>query len=112
MKEAGQRFIADMERLYQAEWLGRLALAGGPYPVTPIATSVPKAPTRAKRRAGPRDTRPDGYRLQGVVFDLPTVATTDAWEYELAAAFVRPLPKSEVLTTDLPALLARAKNRR
>jgi hypothetical protein len=111
MYEASARFIADMERLYRCEWQGRMALAGGPYPVTQVATSVPKAPARKKGRLGPRSTAPDIYP-EGVVFDVPTIAMTDGWEYELAGAFVRLLPPTEVLETDKPVIEARTAARR
>lgn len=111
MYEAGARFVADMERLYGAEWLGRMALAGGPYPVTQVATSVPKAPTRKKGHLGKRSTAPDIYP-EGVVFDVPQIAMTDGWEFELAGAFVRLMAPTEVLDTDKPVIEARAQARR
>lgn len=110
MFAAGAKFVADMERLYQAEWQGRMALAGGPYPVTQVATSVPRAKPIKKAHLGRRSTAPDVYP-DGVVFDVPSILATDAWEYELAAPFVRALPLTEILDTDKPMLEARAQRR-
>lgn len=110
MYAAGGRFIADMERLYRAEWQGRMALAGGPYPVTQVASSVPKAKPIVKGRLGRRSTAPDAYP-EGVVSDVPMLGMTDGWEYELAAPFVRELPPTEVLDTDVSAVEERARRR-
>ena len=110
--EAADRFVADMAK-QGWEWLGRMALVGGPYPMTPIATSVPKAPTLPKRQLGPSSLAPDPYpSLRGIVADMPTIYTAEAWEYEIAGAFVRPLAPIEVLDTDLPEIEARAARRR
>jgi hypothetical protein len=93
------------------EWVGgRLALAGGPYPVTQVATSVPRAPTRKQGTLGKRSTAPDRYPDR-VVYDVPTLAESDAVDYELAGAFVRLLPPTELLDTDLPLIEARARGR-
>ena len=106
--KATDRFVDDMAR---QGWrlVGAPALVGGPFPATPRAAAVPKAPPRRTRRLGPRDTRPDPYP-EGVVKELPTLLTTDAWEYELAGVFVRPLMPSEVLVEDLPTLTRRSNS--
>ena len=107
MREAGDRFVADMAR-QGWEFLGRMALAGGPYVPTPIPTSIPKAPPKAARRLGEHPTKPDTYP-SNVVTDMPTLLTTDTWEYEIAGAFVRPLPPIELLEDDAARLEARAR---
>lgn len=114
MYEAGNRFVADLAK-HGWEWQGKLALtgdpSGDPYPVTQVATSVPKAPAPKVARLGPRSTAPDSYP-EGIVFDVPTLGESDAVDYELAGAFVRLLLPTEVLETDLPTIEAAAAKRK
>ena len=110
--EASQRFVDDMAK-QGWEWLGRMALADGPFPATPIPTSIPKAPAKRKRRLGEPSSRDETVAATAAasVAALPTLLTTDTWEYELAGAFVRPLPPTELLASDAARFEARARKR-
>lgn len=66
----------------------------GPFLPTPI-TGLPKFHERIRfnsREALPRVMAGDPMRLpdKSWVVDMPTITTTDKWDYELSAVFIRP----------------------
>lgn len=104
MYEAGKRFLVDMEHDGWESADGRLRIRRGPMPATEVSTSDPSPPPNLPHGAGPPS-------YDTPLVELPTVDTTDAWEYELVGTFVRPMPPA-ILTTDTLETLRQDHERR